>query len=209
MITTFREAERFVREHFPEDIDYSIEAIHPSILQQMTKVDFYRQYAYVVYNSGFNNSVVDAKWPQILSAYRGFHIVYVSKYPAQVRSEAIDIIGHKGKVKAIIDAARTIRALDWPVFKDEVKADFMTLKRFPYIADVTVYHLARNMGFDVIKPDRHLKKMAAHFEVDPFAMCDRIRDETGLSLHMIDTIIWRASQQGIFLIGNDDASELP
>jgi len=197
LILTFRKAERFVRKNFPKDIDYSVEAIHPIILDQMTKQDFYRQYAYVVYNSGFNNSVVEMKWPRLLQAYRDFHVVYVSKYPAQVRSEAIEIIAHKGKVKAIIDAARTIRDLDWPEFKEEVKTDFMTLKRFPYIANETVYHLARNMGFDVIKPDRHLKKMAARYELDPFTMCNRIKDETGLSLHMIDTIIWRASEQGV------------
>lgn len=197
MIQTFRKAERFVRKNFPSDIDYSVEAIHPIILDQMTMQDFYRQYAYVVYNSGFNNSVIEMKWPRLLQAYRDFHVVYVSNFPERVYSEAMQIIGHEGKVRAIVDTAKIIRTLGWPKFKEEVKVDFMTLKRFPFIADKTVYHLARNMGFDTIKPDRHLKKMAARYFLDPFTMCNRIKDETGLSLHMIDTIIWRASEQGV------------
>jgi len=197
LIKVFQKAERYVQLHFSEDIDYSIEAIHPGTLKCMTKKDFYLQYAYVVYNCGFRNSVVVAKWPRLREAYRDFHTVYVSKYPAQVYSEAIEIIAHKSKTKAIVDAARTIRALDWPSFKEAVKDDFMTLKRFPFIGDVTVYHLARNMGVDTIKPDVHLRRMAARYGLDPFTMCNRIHEETGLTLHMIDTIIWRASEQGI------------
>jgi len=197
LIKIFQKAERYVRVHFSGDIEYSVEAIYPDILRYMTKEEFYREYAYVVYNSGFRNAIVEAKWPRLLSAYNGFQIVYVSEHPVQVYSDAMQIISHKGKTRAIIDAARTIRDLDWPNFKKEVNNDFMTLKRFPFIGDVTVYHLARNMGVDTIKPDVHLRRMSARYGLDPFTMCNRIHEETGLTLHMIDTIIWRASEQGI------------
>src|SRR5204862_28581 len=34
------------------------------------------------------------------------------------------------------------------------------LTRCPYIGPVTCWHLAKNVGMDVVKPDRHLVRMA-------------------------------------------------
>ena len=63
----------------------------------------------------------------------------------------------------------------------------------PYMGDIIKYHLAKNLGFDCIKPDRHLVRIAEKYETDPFTMCQKLSDRLGDSLNTVDTVIWRAA----------------
>ena len=104
-------------------------------------------------------------------------------------------IRNKRKVDAIIKGAGIISKLEWPGFLYKVKEDINMLKTLPYIAEVLKFHLARNIGFNLIKPDVHLKRLAKHYELDPFKMCERLSESTGLPRHTVDSILWRAAQQ--------------
>ena len=52
------------------------------------------------------------------------------------------------------------------------------------------------MGFDVIKPDVHVQRIADYYDMDPFKMCEELSEQTGLPKRMIDAILWRAAEQG-------------
>lgn len=41
------------------------------------------------------------------------------------------------------------------------------LRKLPFIGGITQYHLAKNLGMDVVKPDRHLVRIAEKFETTP------------------------------------------
>jgi len=57
---------------------------------------------------------------------------------------------------------------------------------------ITKYHLARNLGVDCVKPDRHLARLAERFGYGtPDAMCRAIQDELGGRLGTIDAVLWR------------------
>ena len=67
----------------------------------------------------------------------------------------------------------------------------------PYMGDIIKYHLAKNLGVDCIKPDRHLVRISKNHGTDPFLMCKRLSAITGDSLNTVDTVIWRAANLGI------------
>ena len=196
LIELFREAEAFVRENFPEDLEWSERIIHTSI-KDITKQWFYSEYAHCVYCSGFNVRIVWMKSDALREAYYDYDPVKVAANPDEVRRKAMKktCIRNKRKVDAIIKAAPIINQLEWPGFLYKARGNFNVFKTLPYIADVLKYHLARNIGFNVIKPDVHIKRLAKYYGLDPFKMCDMLSESTGLPRHTVDSILWRAAQQ--------------
>lgn len=65
------------------------------------------------------------------------------------------------------------------------------------IGQVTMYHLAKNLGVDCIKPDRHLLRLAKLSSETPKMLGDRLSQATGDRLAVVDTVLWRAAEQGI------------
>ena len=54
------------------------------------------------------------------------------------------------------------------------------------------YHLARNIGIDCVKPDRHMERLAAYFGFKtPLEMCIEIQKTIPERLGVIDVILWR------------------
>lgn len=104
------------------------------------------------------------------------------------------IIGHLGKRKAIEQM--------WHEYPDHfvrlqrhrtVLSDVLKiLDELPWIGPITKYHLAKNLGFQVAKPDRHLVRIAKHFGYrDVQVMCAEIGNSTGDSIPVVDLILWR------------------
>jgi len=104
------------------------------------------------------------------------------------------VFGHKGKVKAIEYILDDKHRLFVDFQKATDKLAF--LKTLPWIGDITKYHLAKNLGIDVVKPDRHLVRIAAKENKTPHELCKEISGLTGDSLAVVDTVIWRAANLG-------------
>ena len=68
------------------------------------------------------------------------------------------------------------------------------IDELPMMGPTTKYHLARNIGIDCVKPDRHLLRLAKRFGyANPLKMCQAIQQEIGNSekLGTIDVVLWR------------------
>lgn len=146
--------------------------------ENITKEDFLDQYVWCVLSAGM-------AWHSVRSIYDHY------------KGYGVDGIGHPGKRHAIRDVTDTIdswyRKLQWHIADPKDVTDF--LETMPWIGPVTKWHLAKNLGFDVIKPDRHLVRLAETFEFNtPWAMCKAIQERTGDKLSKIDTILWRWSE---------------
>jgi hypothetical protein len=70
------------------------------------------------------------------------------------------------------------------------------LETLPWIGGITKYHLAKNFGVDVAKPDVHLVRLADREECTVQAMCQRLASETGFRVATVDTLLWRACADG-------------
>ncbi len=139
--------------------------------------DFLREYIFVVCNSGMRAQIAVGIFNNVILAIRGGIPVW-------------DVFKNFSKVNAI----NHVLGLKNHYFKQYLAADDVLefCGTLPYMGDVLKYHLAKNLGFDCIKPDRHLERIAKSYNTDPFSMCDKL-SETGDSLNTVDTVIWRAA----------------
>jgi hypothetical protein len=66
------------------------------------------------------------------------------------------------------------------------------LQAFPFIGPTTSWHLAKNLGLNVAKNDRHLARLAnvCGFS-DAQELCDVISDATGELSNVVDVVLWR------------------
>lgn len=103
--------------------------------------------------------------------------------------------GHKGKVAAIKYVIENGDVLfrSWNVTEQPIEF----LQTIPFIGKITAWHLAKNLGYDCVKPDRHLIRVAAEHNMSPNELCKWIADENGERLATVDTVIWRACNLGI------------
>lgn len=145
-------------------------------------IDFFMEYSWVVLNSGMKEQIARKIWERILKAIAD-------------GKKAADVFGHKGKAVAI-DSMREGRELAFSGYQKATdKLKF--LQSLPWIGPITKYHLAKNLGHDCVKPDRHLVRIAAKEGKTPDQMCREIAQETGDRLTEVDTVIWRAANLGL------------
>jgi hypothetical protein len=144
--------------------------------------DFSDEATWVILNSGMKEQIARQIWNRIQEAWS-------NKKPTS------SAFGHQGKVKAI----DYIRKNKQEIFEQYVDCldQLEFLESLPFIGKITKYHLAKNLGMDVVKPDRHLVRIAKQYNFDDcFKMCQYLRSETGDKLSLIDMVIWRAANLG-------------
>lgn len=138
---------------------------------------FFAEYGWVVINSGMKNQVARKIWDKIKGALIDGR-------------DISEVFNHKGKVKAI----KHVWLNQCRLFDDFKKAGdkLSFLEKLPWIGKITKFHLAKNLGYDYVKPDRHLVRIARTFGFTPYEMCVRLSTVTGDRLSVVDTVIWRA-----------------
>jgi hypothetical protein len=106
-------------------------------------------------------------------------------------------VKHDGKRAAIIQLSEHCEEWFEALKKSEDKLCY--LGTLPYLGKVNRYLLARNLGIDVAKPDRHMVRLAKRFGFDDVQlMCQFIHDKTGDRIGTIDVILWRAMNLRMF-----------
>ena len=107
---------------------------------------------------------------------------------------AAEVFGHPGKAGAI----QTIWECRDALFQGFLgsKDKLLFCESLPWIGPITKYHLAKNLGIECVKPDRHLVRISEKSGETPEGLCRRISDATGDRLVVVDTVIWRAANLG-------------
>lgn len=143
---------------------------------------FAAEYIFVVCNSGMKAQIAGAIFDRVMTA------IIDGQHPSTV-------FGHMGKCNGI-----------WQVWRERDKwyADFQAagdkvtfLEGMPWIGSITKWHLAKNFGVDVVKPDRHLVRVADHYMTTPTALCEQLAQQTGDRIGTVDYVIWRACNLGL------------
>ena len=161
---------------------------------QTSESDFLREAAWVVLSSGMRETVIRQKFPAISEAFffwrSASHIV---RKLEQCRARALAIFRHRQKIKAIITIAEQIHVQGFEIFKTSIQRRGVEfIQTLPFMGPATSYHLAKNIGLDVVKPDRHLLRVAAVAGYDsPRLLCQSISESVGDRVSVIDLVIWR------------------
>ena len=137
---------------------------------------------FVICNSGMRNTVARGIFERVKAAI------------LDGRS-ASEVFRHKGKAAAIDHVWRhqELLCFDYTVADDKLAF----AESLPWIGGITKYHVTKNFGADVAKPDVHLQRLADREGCNVQALCERLAGELGLRVAAIDTVLWRACANGI------------
>jgi hypothetical protein len=144
--------------------------------------DFCTEYIWVICNSGMKNQIAEIIYQRILQAMCD-------------NRDISEVFGHQGKVEAIKSMIKDHVSLFRKYLSAENKLEFC--KSLPWIGDITKYHLAKNLGENCIKPDRHLVRIAEKYGLDAFSLCKKLAEVTGDRLHTVDVVLWRSGNLGL------------
>lgn len=144
--------------------------------------DFAKEAIFVICNSGMKNTVARGIYNRVGEA------IHAGR-------SAGTAFGHKGKSAAIDDIWRRRDELLAAYLAATDKVEFCA--SLPWIGHITKYHLAKNFGAQVAKPDVHLQRLADREGATAQALCERLAAETGHKVPAIDTVLWRACANGI------------
>jgi hypothetical protein len=160
-----------------EDIAWAQELQTPANPDQ-----FALEAIFVICNSGMKNTVA-----------RG---IFTRSTAALLEGQPVfSVFKHPGKAAAIETIWRDRAQLLAGYLAAPDKLAY--LAALPWIGDITKYHLAKNFGADVAKPDVHLQRLADREGCTVQALCERLAGELGLRVAAVDTVLWRACANGI------------
>ena len=163
-----------------------------------TESDFIREAAWVILCSGFRERIIRALFSKISICFCNWASASaVSENAGICRLTALDVFNNVQKIDSIIDMCEKLAVRGFPYYERKINNDPLeALTEFRFIGPVTSYHLAKNLGFNLGKPDRHLEVLAKRADFrDSFEMCSCISSLTEYPLSVVDGVLWRLSEQ--------------
>jgi len=182
--------ETVVKEGFATEIDWQ----DSRNLNSLTEPQFLEEFTWVVLSSGMRESVIRGLFSRVSEAFLSWESAKaITRKSTSCRNDALRIFNNKGKINAVMATCKIIANTGFYKFRDEIEnngVDFISTLNF--MGPATSYHLAKNIGLDVVKPDRHLVRIAqsARFKT-PAALCSKIAEQTGDKVSVIDIVLWR------------------
>lgn len=161
---------------------------------EITETVFLREAAWVVLSSGMRETVVRNKFNPLSAAFNNWASARdIRENTGLYRRNAFRVFGHARKIESIIEIAGKVDRIGFDGFKRKILDEGVSfLRSLPYIGPATSYHLAKNLGLDVVKPDRHLLRIAALMGYDnPADFCQAISTSVGDRVSVVDVVVWR------------------
>ena len=162
---------------------------------EISESQFLRELAWVILSAGMAELVVRSKFADISASFLEWRSARsISESAEECIARALCYFRHEGKIRAIASAAGTLSAApSFEVLKEKILRDPIgELQSFAYIGPITAFHVAKNIGIGVAKPDRHLTRLArsSGFEsVEDF--CGTIARFLGEDIRRVDSVLWR------------------
>jgi len=175
---------------FSAEIDWQ----HDLSLSDLTESYFLCESAWVILSAGMRESIVRRKFPAITRAFRNWESARtIVSCRHQCKRDAMAVFSNERKITAILMVAEEVNKKGFPHVKKLVFEEGIDyIRDFPFMGPVTSFHLAKNLGVPVVKPDRHLVRVAKRVGYpSPDSMCQAIAQIVGDKIAVIDLVIWR------------------
>ena len=171
--------EKIIDEGFIGEIEWCQSRHFPSITAQ----DFGYEYTFAVLaSSGLREQIVRKNYNKFLEAAHDGNNPYETINNKRQRAAIMHVWVNLDKILGTLQAQPT----------DEAKIEY--LDTLPQIGPKAKKHLARNLGIDCVKPDRHMERLAERFGYEsPDAMCLDIQRMLPVKerIGVIDVVLWR------------------
>lgn len=188
---TYLLAKEFVIEHgFCKEIDWQDEIS----FKTLGETEFLSEMAWVVLCSGFRENTLRKRFGLISQAFLHWcsaKTIWIAEQ--ECRRKALSVFNNPRKIDAILWTCRLTAQMGFPEIKRRIEAEGIEfLDQLPFIGSTTAFHLAKNLGMCVTKPDRHLIRAAKAAGYDsPSAMCWAIAEAVCEKVSVVDLVIWR------------------
>ena len=182
--------EAVIAQGFAWEIDWQAERR----LDRIDESEFLRESAWTVLSAGFRETVVRRLFAPLCDAFLGLHSASVIQANrVGCRRAALEVFRHQRKIDAILDIACVVADSGFEVIRRRVQEEEVGfLQTLPFIGPITAFHLAKNLGLPVVKPDRHLQRIArAAGFTSPRELCELISHCIGEPIQVVDVVLWR------------------
>lgn len=154
--------------------------------------DFALEAIFVICNSGMKNTVARGIFNRVRAELQAGNRVSPG---VRIMMGLQPVFGHVGKARAIDTIWDNRDGYFGSYMAASDKVEFCG--SMPWIGNVTKYHLAKNFGADVAKPDVHLQRLADREGCTAQSLCERLAAASGYRVATVDTLLWRACANGI------------
>lgn len=182
--------ERVIEAGFADEIDWQEEVT----LDHLDEPTFLRESAWVVLSAGFRETVLRRRFGKVSEAFLDWSSAdLIMSKRETCRSDALLAFGNQRKIDAILVIVGRVAVEGIETIRKEItRRGTEFIRELPFMGPITARHLAKNLGVVMVKPDRHLTRLAAKTGYDSAEqMCRTIAEVVGDSLSVIDIVFWR------------------
>ncbi|MFZ5816148.1 MAG: hypothetical protein ACOY93_12685 [Bacillota bacterium] len=158
-----------------------------------TDQDLLAEYGWVVVSCGMTAHVTGKLWPGLTEAFRRWEPAAVAAHPIDVRTAALNLLKNPRKIEAILhyadDLARHPNQMA-RLAAMEIKEVLAYLQTLPWVGATSRYHLARNLGWDVVVRTGPVPRLAAYLLTTPEELVARTAREVGERIRTVDLVLW-------------------
>lgn len=182
-----------------EGLSWEIEWQRTRCFFEFTETDLLCETAWVILCSGFREAIVRRYFDRLSLCFCDWESAreIVINAPA-CRSTALALFRNARKIDAIVNVARRVDNVGYSTLKEVICSNPITeLQNFPFIGPITSWHLAKNLGLEVAKPDRHLDRLSSSLGFDDaHDLCGAVATATGQKVNVVDIVLWRYAASG-------------
>jgi len=181
----------------------------------VSPIDFMREYAWVVFNSGMKMKIIRRLWSGLERAFKHWDYKAIIQNASSAWDEAIAVFNNPRKVNAVIYAAWLVEAQGWETVEATIKSAvimgknnnlypskqfYVFIQQLPWMGATNSRYLAKNLGFDLAKDDRHLRRIAQEYGYTPNPEgVQQLIEDIGIHVKervsVIETILWNACER--------------
>ena len=177
------------RGYWPEVLSVAETKFH-----NVTETDFLREFGWVVLSAGLSERVVRSRFADVSRAFFDWRSAkLIHEHRSSCIACARIYFDNPRKLEAITTTARIVLTTGFHEFYSLLSRDpISTLMTLPFMGPATSRHLAKNVGLEFAKPDRHLIRIATGTQYDSVdELCRSIASVVGDSIQMVDSVLWR------------------
>lgn len=153
--------------------------------EHMTPDIFWPEYVWVVYVGGLSARVVGKRFGELMEAYGAWGDQRPFEWAV------LRVNRNRSKLRACTITRSWLQTMGWPLFKEKHLTSPCRMMLLPNIGPITRWHLARNLGHDVVKPDVHLVRLAqAYGYGSPASLCGELAKRYNERIGAVDLILW-------------------
>ena len=168
--------------------------------------DFLSRYAWIVFASGFGEHGLRFREDRLREAFQEYDLRLMLRNSSKVMGDALKAFNNPSKVGAVLQTAERIGRDGWETTREVLLGPryLEFIASLPFMGRASSLAVAKSIGYDVAKPDRHLVRLSsehgygeAQEGVQLFVR--DMAEATGERIRTVDYVLGRAAEQGMAL----------